>query len=141
LMDAVMWMEISNARDRTGCSDEEMVPHGPAPLGIQALCIQSLESGPQGPLSQRSVPNVFPAPAPPDEGAFLPMPGGGVHDVAMGDQRSVTDGTAQGILRPGRRAVHVHGALSSAADISTLFGQTPPMSLQVMVDSIYLMQP
>jgi hypothetical protein len=66
---------------------------------------------------------------------------GGVHDVALGDQRSVTDGTAQGILRPGRRAVHVHGALSSAADISTLFGQAAPMLPQSLVVLCQVIQP
>jgi hypothetical protein len=101
----------SNARYRTGRSDEEMVPNGQAALGIQAVCVQPLQSGSERPLSQRAVPNIFPAPASSDERAFLPMTGGGLHDVAMGDQGSVPNGTARGILWPGGRALHIFGAL------------------------------
>jgi hypothetical protein len=38
-------------------------------------------------------------------GEFLPMPGVGLHDVAMGDQRSLPNRAAHGILWPGRRAL------------------------------------
>jgi hypothetical protein len=56
----------------------------------------------------------FPTPAPRREGAFLPMPGVGLHDVAMGDQRSSPTRAAQGTRVAWRRP---------DADISTLFGQ------------------
>jgi hypothetical protein len=101
-----------------------MVPHDPASLGSQAICVQSLQSGPQRPLSQHAVSNVFPTPASRDEGAFLPMPGVGLHDVAMGDQRSAPIraaqgiapvGAAQGILRLGRYALHFHRAVMDCA--------------------------
>jgi hypothetical protein len=53
-------------------------------------------------------------------GKFLPMPRVGLHDVAMGDQRSTpiraaegiaSIGAAQGILWLGRHALHVHCAV------------------------------
>jgi hypothetical protein len=50
LMDAVVCMEKSHALDRTRRSHEEMVPHDPASLGSQAICVQSLQSGPRCPL-------------------------------------------------------------------------------------------
>jgi hypothetical protein len=68
------------------------------------------------------------------------MPGVGLHDVAMGDQRfapiRAAEGiasirTAQGILWLGRRALHVHRVVMDRAsrgagpnaNVSTLFGQ------------------
>ncbi len=73
-------------------------------------------------------------------GKFLPMPGVGLHDVAMGDQRSAPiraeqgiapSRAAQGILWLGRHALRVHCAVMDRAlrgagpnaVISTLFGQ------------------
>ena len=108
-------MEKFDARNRTRRCHEEMVPHDPASLGIQAVCVQPLQSGHQRPRQEHAVSNVFPAPASPDEGAFFPLPGGGVHDVAMGDQRSVTIRAAQGILWLGRNALHVHRAVTDCA--------------------------
>jgi hypothetical protein len=86
------------------------VPHDPASLGIQGICVQSLQSRSQRTRQSLAVQVAFPAPALPDEGALFPMPRGGLHDVAMGDQRSVPVRVAQGILRLGRRAFHVHRA-------------------------------
>ena len=112
LIDAVMcpsceW-RFSNARVRRRCSDEEMVPDDPASLGREAICLQPLQSGLQSPLSQRAVSNVFSTPASSDEGAFLSMPGRGLHDVAMGNPRSAPVRAAQGILRFGRQPFHAH---------------------------------
>ena len=58
-----------------------------------------------------------------DEGKFLPMPGGGLHDVAMGSapiraaEGSASIGAAQGILWLGKQGAGLD------AVISTLFGQ------------------
>src|SRR6516225_2887784 len=87
LIDAVMspsceW-RLPNVRDRRRRRDEEMVSHDPAALGGEAVCLQSLQSGPQRPFQEHAVSNVFPTPASPDEGAFLPVPGIRLHDVAM----------------------------------------------------------
>jgi hypothetical protein len=112
----------SHVRDRTRRGNEEMVPHDPASLGSQATCVQSLQSGPLCPLQKHAVSNLFPPPASRDEGAFLPMPGVGLHDVAMGDQRSAPIAraaaqgiapvrAAQGILWFGRHALHVYCAV------------------------------
>jgi hypothetical protein len=107
----VKW-RMSDAGHRTGRSDEEVVPYGSAALGVEALRVQPLQPGPQGALPQHIVSNVLSAPASPDARAFLPMPGVGLHDVALGEQGAVPDGTAQGILRPGRRALHLYGTMS-----------------------------
>ena len=80
-------------------------PMIPASLGAEAIWLHSLQSGPQRPLQQHAVSDVFRSPASSDERAFLSVSGIGVHDVAMGDQQSAPD-RAQGILRPGRHALH-----------------------------------
>ena len=45
------------------------------------------------------------------------MPGVGLHDVAMGDQRSAPIRAAQGILWLGRRALHLHCAVMTVRDM------------------------
>jgi hypothetical protein len=65
----------------------------------------------------------FPTPAPRHEGAFLPTPGVGLHDVAMGDQSSAPTRAAQGIpisdaqglLWLGRLARHADRAMMDRA--------------------------
>jgi hypothetical protein len=119
LIDAVMCpsceRRMSNVRDRRRRGDEEVVPHGPASLGRAAFCVQSFQSRPQRSLQKHDVSNVFPTPASSDEGAFLPVPGFGLHDVAMGDQRPASGRTAQGMLWFGRSAFHVHCAVMDPA--------------------------
>jgi len=39
-----------------------MLPHDPASLGVEVICVQSLQSGPQRPLSQHDLSDFFPAP-------------------------------------------------------------------------------
>jgi hypothetical protein len=60
---------------------------------------------------------MFSTPALPDEAELVPMPGVGLHDVAMGDQRSAPIRAAQGILWLGRRALHLHCAVMTARGI------------------------
>jgi len=119
LIDVVMcssceW-RISNARDRRRRSDEEVVPDGAAALGTADIRVQSFQSRPQGSLQERAVSHVFPASPSPDAGAFLPVPGIGLHDVAMGDQHAAPIRTAQGILWLGGSAVHIHRAVIGSA--------------------------
>src|SRR5262249_60313042 len=88
-----------------------MVPHDPASLGAEAVCLQSLQSGSQRAPQQHAVSDVFPTAASPDEGTLLPMPGVRLHDVAMGNQGSAPVGAAEGILWLGRHALHVYRAV------------------------------
>src|SRR5580704_13744035 len=106
---------VSNARDRRRRRDEEMVPDDPAALGVETVCLQSLQSRAERPTQEHVLSNVFPAPASPDERAFFPMPGRWLHDVAMGERQSAPDRAAQGILRPGGCAFHVHRAVTRPA--------------------------
>ncbi len=91
------------------------------------------------------------------------MPGVGLHDVAMGDQRSapirraaqgipiqgIPISVAQGILWLGGHALHVYCAVMDRAlrgagpdaDISTLFGQAALLPLQGAVASASSTQP
>jgi hypothetical protein len=52
------------------------VPHDPASLGIQGICVQSLQSRSQRTRQSLAVQVAFPAPALPDEGALFPIPKG-----------------------------------------------------------------
>src|SRR5215469_16476903 len=59
LIDAVMcpsceW-RISNVGDRRRRRDEEMVPNGPASLGTEDICVQSLQSRQERSLQERAV--------------------------------------------------------------------------------------
>jgi hypothetical protein len=67
----------------------------------RAICVSSLQSGPLCPLWKHAVSNIFPTPASPDEGEFLRMPGVGLHDVAIGDQRFAPIRAGQGIAPGG----------------------------------------
>src|ERR1700755_1882316 len=97
-------MEEFHARNRTRRSEDEVVSDDSASLGSQTIFVQSLQSRPQRPLSQHDVSNLFPTPASRDERAFLPMPGIRMHDVAMGNERTVVAivRAAQGLLWFGR---------------------------------------
>ena len=126
----VIEWRCSDARDRRRRSDEEMVPDDPASLGREAICLQSLQSGPQSPSEERDVPNVFSTPASSNEGALLPMPGRRLHDVAMGDQQSAPVRDAQGLLWLGGLAGHAHWAVvvpsvwAALAQLATPFSQS-----------------
>jgi len=104
-------MENSHAPDRTRRRHEEVVPHDPASLGIQAIGVQSLQSGPRRRFRNMTYRIFFPR----------------LHHETRGH---FPIRAAQGILWLGRHALHVHGVIDRAlqgagpsADISTLFGQ------------------